>query len=105
MLRRPPRSTRTYTLFPYTTLFRSAANLVAHVGGIRREGIGLHRHPVVWQEIDDEVRNVAEADQREKPQTGLRGFGQPHRGHAPFRKRFGLAIGRESCRERVCQYV
>src|SRR3546814_8121233 len=25
MLRRPPRSTRTYSLFPYTTLFRSAA--------------------------------------------------------------------------------
>src|SRR3546814_3929224 len=25
MIRRPPRSTRTYTLFPYTTLFRSAA--------------------------------------------------------------------------------
>src|SRR3546814_15849275 len=24
MLRRPPRSTRTYTLFPYTTLFRSS---------------------------------------------------------------------------------
>src|SRR3546814_16397226 len=29
MIRRPPRSTRTYTLFPYTTLFRSAP-LVAH---------------------------------------------------------------------------
>src|SRR3546814_10138649 len=27
MLRRPPRSTRTYTLFPYTTLFRSLARL------------------------------------------------------------------------------
>src|SRR3546814_10056415 len=26
MLRRPPRSTRTDTLFPYTTLFRSQAN-------------------------------------------------------------------------------
>src|SRR3546814_15753183 len=25
MTRRPPRSTRTYTLFPYTTLFRSLA--------------------------------------------------------------------------------
>src|SRR3546814_15108280 len=25
MLRRPPRFTRTYTLFPYTTLFRSGA--------------------------------------------------------------------------------
>src|SRR3546814_11991079 len=28
MLRRPPRSTRTDTLFPYTTLFRSRAPLV-----------------------------------------------------------------------------
>src|SRR3546814_14413851 len=28
MIRRPPRSTRTDTLFPYTTLFRSAANRV-----------------------------------------------------------------------------
>src|SRR3546814_7884768 len=27
MLRRPPRSTRTDTLFPYTTLFRSPAEL------------------------------------------------------------------------------
>src|SRR3546814_1761329 len=30
MIRRPPRSTRTDTLFPYTTLFRSDAVLVAH---------------------------------------------------------------------------
>src|SRR3546814_17420878 len=29
MIRRPPRSTRTDTLFPYTTLFRSAHRLVA----------------------------------------------------------------------------
>src|SRR3546814_20307960 len=34
MIRRPPRSTRTDTLFPYTTLFRSHAN-----------GDRLHRHP------------------------------------------------------------
>src|SRR3546814_12790400 len=26
LIRRPPRSTRTYTLFPYTTLFRSPAS-------------------------------------------------------------------------------
>src|SRR3546814_6214232 len=38
MIRRPPRSTRTDTLFPYTTLFRSpglavsAASLSTHVG-------------------------------------------------------------------------
>src|SRR3546814_6784000 len=31
MIRRPPRSTRTDTLFPYTTLFRSAALLRARV--------------------------------------------------------------------------
>src|SRR3546814_1247631 len=33
MIRRPPRSTRTDTLFPYTTLFRSATGqMTAHCG-------------------------------------------------------------------------
>src|SRR3546814_2028914 len=32
MIRRPPRSTRTDTLFPYTTLFRSSEALVGHLG-------------------------------------------------------------------------
>src|SRR3546814_19259328 len=41
MIRRPPRSTRTDTLFPYTTLFRSAW---AHDGSCAdREGAGF-RH-------------------------------------------------------------
>src|SRR3546814_4906852 len=30
MIRRPPRSTRTDTLFPYTTLFRSARRKILH---------------------------------------------------------------------------
>src|SRR3546814_11171381 len=34
MLRRPPRSSRTDTLFPYTTLFRSADPDAAHVPGV-----------------------------------------------------------------------
>src|SRR3546814_7677560 len=34
MIRRPPRSTRTDTLFPYTTLFRSQA-----MGGAKNHGI------------------------------------------------------------------
>src|SRR3546814_3212634 len=34
MIRRPPRSTRTYTLFPYTTLFRSD---VGNVGSGRAD--------------------------------------------------------------------
>src|SRR3546814_7605483 len=33
MIRRPPRSTRTDTLFPYTTLFRSALSHAARPGG------------------------------------------------------------------------
>src|SRR3546814_4937553 len=32
MIRRPPRSTRTDTLFPYTTLFRSGGRHHLHVG-------------------------------------------------------------------------
>src|SRR3546814_5917493 len=39
MIRRPPRSTRTDTLFPYTTLFRSALDPVvgAHLDDPRRQ--------------------------------------------------------------------
>src|SRR3546814_12267141 len=33
MIRRPPRSTRTDTLFPYTTLFRSSEELIGVLGG------------------------------------------------------------------------
>src|SRR3546814_4834977 len=36
MIRRPPRSTRTYTLFPDTTLFRSAADAAIGAGGDHR---------------------------------------------------------------------
>src|SRR3546814_6315180 len=50
MIRRPPRATRTDTLFPYTTLFRSLLRLgcegVAHqgVGSLRRVRPDLYRH-------------------------------------------------------------
>src|SRR3546814_3911544 len=36
MIRRPPRSTRTDTLFPYTTLFRSAHRVRLFRGGFGR---------------------------------------------------------------------
>src|SRR3546814_8672713 len=49
MIRRPPRSTRTDTLFPYTTLFRSHSRncggadrfLRAGSGSDRRRGLGI----------------------------------------------------------------
>src|SRR3546814_15833287 len=34
MIRRPPRSTRTDTLFPYTTLFRAGDGIVLRVDGL-----------------------------------------------------------------------
>src|SRR3546814_19266196 len=40
MIRRPPRSTRTDTLFPYTTLFRSADPIGAVDDGTQREPLG-----------------------------------------------------------------
>src|SRR3546814_11906736 len=40
MIRRPPRSTRTDTLFPYTTLFRSdPVGARKHIAGLAGEGI------------------------------------------------------------------
>src|SRR3546814_17500969 len=66
MIRRPPRSTRTATLFPYTTLFRSklnaleddgeAAGLVHEIDGTAVEGgflVDLVVHP--RQENDGHV--------------------------------------------------
>src|SRR3546814_1419312 len=45
MIRRPPRSTRTDTLFPYTTLFRSA---------LAKEGVSLRDDWVYHQELTAE---------------------------------------------------
>src|SRR3546814_3582861 len=42
MLRRPPRSTRTYPLFPYTPLFRSPAGSGFAVGDL---AVGIVRRP------------------------------------------------------------
>src|SRR3546814_15173250 len=49
MIRRPPRSTRTDTLFPYTTLFRSGVDLLQ-----RRAGLAL--------EVELPLRRIAVAE-------------------------------------------
>src|SRR3546814_2952118 len=51
MIRRPPRSTRTDTLFPYTTLFRSARHDAAPRAP-RRPGARRHRRPRPVREPD-----------------------------------------------------
>src|SRR3546814_2341604 len=45
MIRRPPRSTRTDTLFPYTTLFRSDSGLGIAADQAARRKKAVHRFP------------------------------------------------------------
>src|SRR3546814_3664634 len=56
MIRRPPRSTRTDTLFPYTTLFRSAGSDAREF--LKEIDLGTVPAGVVqmWQGIKNEVR-------------------------------------------------
>src|SRR3546814_17425410 len=43
MIRRPPRSKRTYTLFPYTTLFRSGGRLAGKAAIVTGAATGIGR--------------------------------------------------------------
>src|SRR3546814_17828353 len=52
MIRRPPRSTRTDTLLPYTTLFRSL------VGMVDDEVLGADRREAVAAEVSDALREA-----------------------------------------------
>src|SRR3546814_16045611 len=47
MLRRPPRSTRTDTLFPYTTLFRSPVDAKTSTGELRERA----RFPFIFAAV------------------------------------------------------
>src|SRR3546814_8550239 len=56
MIRRPPRSTRTDTLFPYTTLFRSILSAVS-AAGIAPEQLELEITEGVF--LDESAENLA----------------------------------------------
>src|SRR3546814_15034469 len=109
MNRRPPRSTRTDTLFPYTTLFRSWMGLNGD-GDLRRQH---ERRDHAGGQL--ERRSVAQA----APQPASSCFSRRWRGAAPASREEGrdllhvagvvLAkaaqeIDRASGRESVCQY-
>src|SRR3546814_19640017 len=89
MIRRPPRSTRTDTLFPYTTLFRSQPCRL----------LPLSRSPA--RRRDNHMQSRSFPTRFPLPVFRL----------ARHQKRKGAVaapagqIGRASCRERVCQYV
>src|SRR3546814_17319697 len=117
ILRRPPRSTRTDTLFPYTTLFRSrfARNgqkcsgrtaallrrflihrrLHALVERLARraDALGIGRGRPIAVRCDHQL--ALRIDEDALPEDALRGHAAVVVGQ----------IGRASCRARVCQYV
>src|SRR3546814_363359 len=68
MIRRPPRSTRTDTLFPYTTLFRSHADRPALRRDVEREHVGnlVHQLKAVAPLAVD---LVDEGDDRDRTQA------------------------------------
>src|SRR3546814_17873160 len=91
-MRLPPRSTRTATLFPYTTLFRSA---------VPAPGAGWRREP---------GRAVARAGRRAVPPTWprprkdvLREAGELQRSRSGFRCGFGLRRGFVDVRRNVLE--
>src|SRR3546814_16209886 len=119
-IRRPPRSTRTDTLFPYTTLFRSDPTAAPILVAPRQPGreydvdehdgtlfIHTNDNDPMWRLVTAPIDNPGVWTERIAP--------SPHfymTGMACFADYFviegredGLEIGRASCRERVCQYV
>src|SRR3546814_13317977 len=56
MIRRPPRSTRTYTLFPYTTLFRSSIAVLRRVQFEDAVAVGVVHVDDVEAEALDHLR-------------------------------------------------
>src|SRR3546814_2634239 len=69
MIRRPPRSTRTDTLFPYTTLFRSLAMILDRMATDRQP----QRHRVGRAAAKEQVPHLRLArGQRRGPQCRLR---------------------------------
>src|SRR3546814_12540164 len=98
MIRRPPRSTRTDTLFPYTTLFRSDGAMRFAENEYRWSTPVNKRFTLQKSGIGVEARTFVTSDQ-----SGPLAVTFLHL--ADYLHRATWEIGRASCRERVCQYV
>src|SRR3546814_13466802 len=114
MIRRPPRSTRTDTLFPYTTLFRSLsererarnkaqANYAMQILGEAVQSLMMvggssafnNANPACryWRDFSMVARHFGNI-----PNVGHEVYGRSILGVTP-----NAEIGGASCRERVCQ--
>src|SRR3546814_15662158 len=115
MIRRPPRSTRTDTLFPYTTLFRSAFLVAALDEAFDRHAGVAHRRGDLGENADavlDDQPHIMFADARAGVGGGrlVERLDRHGEGGALLVARDVADVGadqirRASCRERECQYV
>src|SRR3546814_20274662 len=71
MIRRPPKSTRTDTLFPYTTLFRSLPYVTADASGPKHLNIKLTRAKLEAP-VEDLVKKTIEPCRTALHDAGLR---------------------------------
>src|SRR3546814_11433393 len=111
MIRRPPRSTRTDTLFPYTTLFRFRALIEDPGCPVMRKGLNLAGVEAVPVPVGADGMQV-DLGIRIAPDAALAivAPAQQLSGGAALSQERRAAllcwvIGRASCRERVCRYV
>src|SRR3546814_14395001 len=112
MQRRPPRSTRPDTLFPYTTLFRSDLDL----WGKNRASLRAAVSERAASEADAATARITLAAAVSTTYVDFAQLLERRRDAADAARvrretrdlvvrRFNAEIGRASCRERVCQYV
>src|SRR3546814_2254742 len=96
MIRRPPRSTRTDTLFPYTTLFRSVFfGIVAEQRRVQRIG-GQRVHRFAGARAENPefgqfARHVRAVDHR-LVRAGLRHRSEEHTSELPSLMRISYAV-------------
>src|SRR3546814_18962005 len=111
MIRRPPRSTRTDTLFPYTTLFRSpvAAAPQSSASSVRSLNAIQTWRSLLLAHLERHKRYPRRARWRRQEGVVHLRFAMDREGHvlaAQIARSSGHdEIGRASCRERVCPYV
>src|SRR3546814_20199557 len=97
MIRRPPRSTRTDTLFPHTTLFRSIVGIEQGNEIARRRGDTIEAGgtaAAIFLPRNQFYARIVEAADDVAGCVARRIVDHDD-----------LKIGRETCRERVCKYV
>src|SRR3546814_10971962 len=113
MIRRPPRSTRTDTLFPYTTLFRSSRSqaeepVVSASLGAEPILVNATRfrlaNEVDWARLDRIVGTIEKKSVRALDDDDLLALPVPYRGALRSEERRGGKEGVSTCRSRWSPY-